>query len=83
MIFIKILNMRSVWEEERERKRKRNGILFLGLLVWHLETGEIPGRRRKGNVLNRREIKKKKGREGKKKPILFPTEWSGPLREIN
>lgn len=58
--------------------RERRGILFLGLLVWHLETGEILRRRREGNVLNRREIK-----GGEEKPILLPTECSGPRRETN
>lgn len=42
------------------RREGGRGVLFLFLLVWHLETGEIPGRRREGNVLNRREIKKKR-----------------------
>lgn len=52
--------------------------MFRGLLVWHLEPGEIPGRRRReGNVSNRREIKR-----GEKEPILLPTEWSGLQREI-
>ena len=41
--------------------------MFLGLLVWHLETGEILGRRLEGNILNRREIK-----EGRKGPFSFP-----------
>lgn len=58
--------------------RVRRGILFLGLLLWHLETGEILRRRREGNVLNRREIK-----GGEEKPILLPTECSGPQRETN
>lgn len=65
----------SLFEKEREREE---GILFRGLLVWHLEPGEIPGRRRReGNVSNRREIKR-----GEKEPILLPTEWSGLQREI-
>lgn len=51
-----------------EKERERTGILFLGLLVWHLETAEIPGRRMEGNVLNRREIKK----EGRKSLFSFP-----------
>lgn len=52
--------------------------MCLGLLVWHFETGEIPERRMEGNVLNRREIKRRE-----KEPILLPTEWSGLQREIN
>lgn len=55
------------------------GILFLGLLAWHLEPEKKKSREepKKENVLNRREIKG----GGKKKTILLPTEWSRLLRK--
>lgn len=46
----------SLFEKER---RKTKGILFLGLLVWHLETGNILSGREEVKYIEQKEDKKK------------------------
>lgn len=64
------------WAVCWRRGEGKGGILFCGLLVWHLETSGILWRRREGNVLSRREIKR-----GER--AFSPSHWVGWSLERN
>lgn len=58
------------------RKRETKGILFLGLLVWHLETGKILSGREGGKCIEQKGDKEK-GRRRKAFLFFTPIERSG------